>query len=576
MLSDIFRRFSSKTYLVVAFTGVSTTPVILFTLIQYSFLNSNIISLMENNHVAVVKNIADKLETYIDLNLRSVNYLSYQIKNKQPVQMTAVFKDFKSHYPEYKSIYFHDNKNNTYFYSNDNFKKTSDSFLRRYSLLESSKNTSKSFIVDNIEEPDKTKSIGMVSPIYSNGDYQGYLLACLSHNQIKKYIADSYLSDEKIIILNRVDNMPIYPDKYNVSLLSSRVLSQLKDKKSGVTQNYSETDKNEKAISFASIKQPDWIILHEYPVSDYKSGIKKAALRTFAAALISLAFAMIMGLWIAYYQHRFAKNILAAIREVAKGNYKKKVKSELILIPKEFHLMIKEFNTMEEKIEQLDSFKSNLIDTVSHEFRTPLTSIKGFSSTLLRKDVTFDIETQRKLLKIISAQSDRLSRMVEDLLVVPKLEGNVLKLNLQSLELEPIIEHISAFFPDDQFDIEINELIWVLVDSDRFEQVVLNLFENAHKYSANKESNIKIRATKEDNFAHIIVSNASERIAQEKLDSLFDKFVRLDSALTRTTGGTGLGLYITKGLVELMGGKIWLESAKEEFRVHFTVPLDIS
>ncbi|MFN8576352.1 MAG: HAMP domain-containing sensor histidine kinase [Candidatus Sericytochromatia bacterium] len=314
--------------------------------------------------------------------------------------------------------------------------------------------------------------------------------------------------------------------------------------------------------------------MYEYPLTEYRDDVINLSIKIIIASIISLFCALAMGLWIASYQYTFSKNILASIREIANGNYKKKVESNLFFIPYEFDQMVNEFNVMREKIEQLDHFKSNLIDTVSHEFRTPLTSIKGFSSTLLRKDVKFDDETQNRLLKIISTQSDRLSRMVEDLLVVPKLEGHVLKLNLQEVELEPLFEDLSQFFPNKEFSIKIKESIYVLVDSDRFEQIILNLFENANKYSNPKTSSIRVRAFKEDSFAHIIVSNCSNKIEQNKLDSLFDKFFRLDDALTRTTGGTGLGLYITKSLVELMNGKIWLESTNEQFKVHILLPLD--
>jgi two-component system phosphate regulon sensor histidine kinase PhoR len=260
------------------------------------------------------------------------------------------------------------------------------------------------------------------------------------------------------------------------------------------------------------------------------------------------------------------------MRSIAKGNYSNKVKSDLPFIPKEFSDMIEEFNIMSEKIEQLDSFKSNLIDTVSHEFRTPLTSIKGFSSTLLRTDASFNKDMQRKLLKIISDQADRLSRMVEDLLVVPKLEGNILKLNLQEVEIDQVMEDIMQFFPNCTFDINSESNLVVLGDQDRLEQIFINLFENANKYSYPKGLPIRVCIKTDKNFAHIIVSNSAEEVPKDKLNSLFDKFVRLDDTLTRTTGGTGLGLYITKGLIELMGGKIWLEADKN-FKVNFTLPL---
>lgn len=570
-LIDFFRKFSSKTYLVVAFTGVSTTPVIMLSLIQYSFLNSNITSLMENNHIAIVKNLGDKFNEYIKINSQSVNYLASEIKGKKDNQIKDVLINFNHHYPDYKSFYYYD-KNNTFMYHNHKLNKISYDFLKRYYVKENTKTSNKSYIINKIQLEDKSECIGIVSPIHDK-EYKGFLLACLDIEQIKKYIHNSLTDREKVIILDKSDDTIIHPSGYDLSFINHDLLSQIKLKESGATQNYSVIDKKDKAISYTSIHNLNWLVMYEYPITDYRNEVVKVSIKMLIASIISFLFALGMGLWIASYQHSFARNILASIREVAKGNYKKKVHSELILIPYEFDQMIKEFNTMEEKIEQLDNFKSNLIDTVSHEFRTPLTSIKGFTSTLLRKDVTFDVEMQTKLLKIISTQADRLSRMVEDLLVVPKLEGHVLKLNLQEVELEPVFEDISAFFPDREFSIKVKESLWILVDPDRFEQIILNLFENANKYSNPKNSTLRVRAIKEDNFAHIMVSNCSAKISQDKLDSLFNKFVRLDDALTRTTGGTGLGLYITKSLVELMNGKIWLESTKEQFRVHVLLPL---
>lgn len=569
-IADFFRKFSSKTYLVIAFTGVTTTPVIMLSLIQYSFLNSNIISLMEENHVSKVKSISGKFEEYININTKTVDYLAHQFKDKNNDYIKNHLISFSKSFPDYISFYYYD-KNKIYKFKNNTLTSYNNNLLKRYYLEENTKSSDQPYIINKFETEDKSECIGIVSPIHDK-QYKGFLLGCLDMNPIKKYIDNFLTNKESLLILDKSNNTFIYPHDVNHSI-SNDVLRQIKLQDNGIIQSYSVIRKNQTAISYTTISSLGWLVLYEHPIEDYRNEIIKVSLRMLLASLVSLAFALGMGLWIAYYQHRFAKNILSSIREVAKGNYKKKVKSELILLPHEFDQMIKEFNTMQEKIEQLDNFKSNLIDTVSHEFRTPLTSIKGFSSTLLRKDVTFDNEMQRKLLKIISTQSDRLSRMVEDLLVVPKLEGNVLKVNLQEVELEPILEHISDFFQDQAFDIKVNDNLWILVDQDRFEQVVLNLFENAKKYSNPKGTAIKVVAFKEDDYAHIIFSNGANHVESEKLESLFNKFVRLDDALTRTTGGTGLGLYITKSLVELMNGKIWLESKKEQFRVHVMLPI---
>ncbi len=566
---NFFRKLSVKIYLLVVFIVVSTTPVIMLGLIQYKFIDTNILSIMETNNLVEIQALADRIKLYLNLNSKIISFISNEISDKKPNEIKSFFSAILKTNPDFKIILYADNNGNVYAYDN-NFYKTNETNLgiSKYGFYKQISQRDLVF-TGKIEILNKKDLIGIVLPVKDKNNIKGYILAGLGLNKISEF--DNTRTEKKhgFVIVDYNDNSIIFPDINNDFWLSNiNILEKIKKEGSGLIKNASNI---EKTLSFTTIVQPKWIIWMEHPVSDYEEELKKNSLRTLIAAILSIGLALILGLWLAASQHKFVKNLLSSIRAIAKGNYSKKAKVGLTFIPREFDSLIDEFNVMAERIEELDSFKSNLIDTVSHEFRTPLTSIKGFSSTLLRKDATFDKETQRKLLKIISDQSDRLSRMVEDLLVVPKLEGNVLKLNLQELELEPTIEHISKFFPNDSFVINVEPQIWVMVDPDRLEQVLLNLFENAHKYSYPKGSRIKVNAFIEENQAHIIVSNSAEKVPQEKLSSLFNKFVRLDDTLTRTTGGTGLGLYITKGLIELMGGKIWLE-ADIEFKVHFTVP----
>ena len=208
-----------------------------------------------------------------------------------------------------------------------------------------------------------------------------------------------------------------------------------------------------------------------------------------------------------------------------------------------------------------------MIDTVSHEFRTPLTSIQGYTSRLLRQDIQIDDATKQKSLKIIKKQAERLKRMVEDLLVIPDIEGSSLNMTIEPVNASEIIDDaivLSKNRGNKTFINNVNENIpMIYADRDRFEQVIINIVENAVKY-ANDETEIVIDAEEfNDEYLKISVKNHCNLIPKDKLKTLFDKFTRLDDSTTRTTRGTGLGLFIVKGLVETMGGHIHLHSGMD-------------
>jgi signal transduction histidine kinase len=207
-----------------------------------------------------------------------------------------------------------------------------------------------------------------------------------------------------------------------------------------------------------------------------------------------------------------------------------------------------------------------MIDTVSHEFRTPLTSIQGYTSRLMRQDIEIDEETKQKSLRIIKKQSERLKRMIEDLLVIPDIEGARLNFNLKPVSICSMIENSITLVKNDSGKEIINNVIdndlEILADNDRIEQVFVNLIENAVKY-AKEDSPITIDYEIENEKVVLSVKNDYDVIPREKLKTLFDKFTRVDDSTTRTTRGTGLGLFIVKGLVEGMGGEIRLYSNEE-------------
>ena len=288
----------------------------------------------------------------------------------------------------------------------------------------------------------------------------------------------------------------------------------------------------------------------------------------------------VVGLYTSYLYINI-RQLFKAIIAISKGNYERRIRLltniftpfEIIFLANEFNRMVKQIHKSyiqlkkkNKELKQLNEFRSNMIDTVSHELRTPLTSIQGYTSRLLRQDIEIDEETKQKSLKIIKRQSERLKRMIEDLLVIPDIEGARLNFNLKPVALNSVIENSITLVKNDQKKEIINNTencnVEILADNDRIEQVFVNLIENAIKYSK-EDTPITIDCEERENRVVISVKNDYDIIPREKLKTLFDKFTRIDDKTTRTTRGTGLGLFIVKGLVEAMNGEIRLYSNEE-------------
>ena len=305
----------------------------------------------------------------------------------------------------------------------------------------------------------------------------------------------------------------------------------------------------------------------------------------------TLAIIFVIGLY-TYYLYINIRQLFKGIIAISKGNYERQIRllttaftpHEIVFLAFEFNRMAGEIhksyiqlkkNNVE--LKQLNEFRSNLIDTVSHELRTPLTSIQGYTSRLMRQDIKIDEETRQKSLRIIKEQSERLKRLIEDLLTIPDIEGMRLKVNTEPVWIPEVLEEAKILIKNKaQKEIVFNlgdDFPLVEGDKDRLLQVFVNLLENGAKY-AYENSVIVVEAKVLDDKVKIFVKNDCEIIPPAKLKKLFEKFIRLDDNTTRTTRGTGLGLFIVKGLIEAMNGEIELHSDKDcGFCVEVTLKL---
>ncbi|MBM2824555.1 MAG: hypothetical protein HW402_219 [Dehalococcoidales bacterium] len=230
-------------------------------------------------------------------------------------------------------------------------------------------------------------------------------------------------------------------------------------------------------------------------------------------------------------------------------------------------------------LSETDRLRSQFISSVSHELRSPLTLIKGYSTSLLRQDVSWDKQTEREFLQIIDERTDELRDLIDKLLQSAKLEAGALK-----LEKEPVLmpQLARRVVEDAELRAKKHQLTlrfpssFPVVEADLrcMEQVLRNLVQNAIKYSREGGEIIIAGEVKEDKII-VSVSDEGIGIPPEHQDRVFERFYRVDNPVTRGTPGSGLGLSIAKGHVEAHGGKIWLESAPGKgSRFYFSLPLE--
>jgi len=226
--------------------------------------------------------------------------------------------------------------------------------------------------------------------------------------------------------------------------------------------------------------------------------------------------------------------------------------------------------------QKLDEIQENFVSTVSHDLRTPLGFIKGYTTTLLREDAEWDRATTREFLEIINDEADRLRILIDNLLDSSRLQSGALRMQFQNISLDIVLRDVVSraevfgFDSPVKFNIPSSKMI-INVDPARISQVFDNLFSNAIKYAP--KSKLTLTSKQENDKAHIIVSDTGPGIGAEHLEKIFDRFYRVPG----TNGGgrgSGLGLFICRQIIDAHHGKIWAESILGEGTTfHIYLPL---
>lgn len=431
-------------------------------------------------------------------------------------------------------------------------------------------------IKKNIYYDDKANKLIICEKLNNNNHYLSATIDVdVFKNKIFSTIKDNM---RQIYIIDSTSNQLIASHNFSINEYQNAIKSLPQKIIDNKPQLFGKV-KNE-PIVYYKMTNPDFLVITNTTEKKADNTIYKSRVTIILTILFAgLSVIGIIGLY-TYYLYINIRQLFKGIMALSKGNYKRKIRLltnfltpyEIVFLAFEFNKMVYEVNIAYRKLKQnnrelehLNEFRSNLLDTVSHELRTPLTSIMGYTSRLLRNDIEIDETTKIKSLKVIKRQTERLSRMVEDLLIIPDIERKGLNIELTKVDLNSAIDvslQLIKDFKNHNFILKTQENISVLANKDRLEQVIINLLENASKY-AYDETDIKIKTYQDENYGFIEITNQADYIDNEMLKRLKQKFTRLDDKTTRTTRGTGLGLFIVEGLVDAMGGKFIIESKKD-------------
>lgn len=231
---------------------------------------------------------------------------------------------------------------------------------------------------------------------------------------------------------------------------------------------------------------------------------------------------------------------------------------------------------------RVEAIKRDFVANVSHELRTPLASIKGYSETLLDGGLE-DKSVSKNFLTIIDRHANRMTALIEDLLTLSMLESHQMPLNFEPLDIVSMLNNIIQGFEKQANDKEIALLVdmmeadkcvqEIIGDKVRLEQVIVNLIDNAIKYT--NKGTVKISATVINSMLRVDVQDTGIGIPDKDIPRIFERFYRVDKGRSRELGGTGLGLAIVKHIIQGHKGKIWVNS-KAGVGTTFSILLPVS
>ncbi len=278
--------------------------------------------------------------------------------------------------------------------------------------------------------------------------------------------------------------------------------------------------------------------------------------------IIALLFALFLGVILAATTSKLwlktADDLSDAVNQVSRGNYKVKVDDKRH--KGEFGDLIRAFNNMTEELSHVELFRNDFINYFSHEFKTPIVSIRGFARQLQKEGLTD--EERREYTQIIIDECDRLARLSTNILLLSRFENQQIVTSVSTFSIDEQIRHTLVLLEKEwsrkglQLDLELDEVTYT-TNEEMLSLVWTNLLSNAIKYS-HEGGRIEIVCDEDAEHVHVVVSDEGIGISEEDQKHIFDKFFQADPS--HKGSGNGLGLALVRRIVELCGGTVRVSS----------------
>ena len=248
---------------------------------------------------------------------------------------------------------------------------------------------------------------------------------------------------------------------------------------------------------------------------------------------------------------------------------------------RELETATSELRAANDQLNQLDRLKDDFLSTISHELRTPLTSIRSFGEILFDKP-EIDLSQRKQFLSVIVSESERLTRLINQILDLAKMEAGNMDWEMSEVDVGEVIKEgvaaASGLMPEKNVDLDLSlpeEILKVYADRDRLIQVIVNLLSNAVKFCDGTNAHIQISANSGDEGVLVSVRDNGPGVPAGSEKIIFEKFQQAGRALAGKPKGTGLGLPISRQIVEHFGGRIWFEAGRPSgSNFLFTLPLN--